>query len=102
MPIRARGRACVAVPPERRNKALHASLSHFTLATVKLNTKVGHAALLAGMVLLGVGCSGINASQSVSPATFLLPGIMQAEPPPADPAQPLPEVAPALQLAQAR
>ncbi|NJN05419.1 MAG: hypothetical protein HC814_02080 [Rhodobacteraceae bacterium] len=26
---------------------------------------------------LGSGCSGINASHSVSPATFLLPGLLQ-------------------------
>jgi len=30
----------------------------------------------------GAGCGGINASQSVSPASFLLPGLMQATPPP--------------------
>ena len=40
-----------------------------------------------GAVLLGAGCSGINTSQSVSPATFLLPGLLQADPPPAHPDQ---------------
>jgi len=31
-------------------------------------------------VALGAGCSGINASQSVSPASFFLPGLGQAAP----------------------
>jgi hypothetical protein len=34
-------------------------------------------------ILVGTGCSGINASKGVSPATFLLPGLLQADPPPA-------------------
>jgi hypothetical protein len=33
------------------------------------------------------GCSGINVSKSVSPATFFMPGIMQAEPPRLPPEQ---------------
>lgn len=33
-------------------------------------------------ILVGTGCSGINASKGVSPATFLLPGLLQADPPP--------------------
>jgi hypothetical protein len=43
-----------------------------------------------GVLLMGAGCSGINTSQSVSPATFLLPGIMQANPLPAGPGLILP------------
>ncbi|PYJ84803.1 MAG: hypothetical protein DME22_11405 [Verrucomicrobia bacterium] len=31
-------------------------------------------------LLLGTGCSGINASGSVSPATFFLPGLGQVRP----------------------
>jgi hypothetical protein len=56
--------------------------------------------MCAGLLFLGAGCSGINASHSVSPATFLLPGLMQADPPPAQPdgilpaQQPLTEAAP--------
>ena len=42
------------------------------------------------LLLLGGGCSGINATQSVSPATFLLPGLLQADPPPAHPDLTLP------------
>jgi hypothetical protein len=37
--------------------------------------------LLAALAFLGAGCGGINASQSVSPASFLLPGILKADPP---------------------
>jgi len=36
----------------------------------------------AGVLTLGAGCSGINSSQSVSPASFFLPGLLQAEPVP--------------------
>jgi hypothetical protein len=36
-------------------------------------------ALLA-VAILGSGCGGVNASGSVSPATFLLPGLMQNTP----------------------
>jgi len=35
---------------------------------------------MAGCVVLGSGCSGINTGTSVSPASFLLPGIMRADP----------------------
>jgi hypothetical protein len=34
---------------------------------------------------LATGCSGINASGSVSPATFLLPGLGQNRPEPVQP-----------------
>jgi hypothetical protein len=53
-------------------------------------------------VVLCTGCSGINTTQSVSPATFLLPGLMKAEPAPApvDPTLPVNPAAPT--LAEAR
>jgi hypothetical protein len=38
-------------------------------------------AMLAATALLGAGCGGINASQSVSPASFFLPGLLKACPP---------------------
>jgi len=39
------------------------------------------------VAILGCGCSGINASHSVSPLSFFLPGLVQAAPPsPAAPA----------------
>lgn len=34
-------------------------------------------AMLPVLALVGAGCGGINASQSVSPASFLLPGIIR-------------------------
>ena len=37
--------------------------------------------VLSGTLLLATGCSGINTSHSVSPASFFLPGLLQADPP---------------------
>lgn len=37
--------------------------------------------LLAVALLMCVGCSGINASKSVSPLDFILPGLMRNTPP---------------------
>ena len=34
-------------------------------------------AMLPLIALIGAGCGGINASQSVSPASFLLPGVIK-------------------------
>jgi hypothetical protein len=68
---------------------------------VRLNWNFLWLAMLAFMMLVSTGCSGINASGSVSPATFFLPGLMKAEPPAASNA-PLAVSAPFQQLAQAR
>jgi hypothetical protein len=40
--------------------------------------------MLMALALCSTGCSGINASQSVSPASFLLPGLLKADPPSAN------------------
>jgi hypothetical protein len=32
------------------------------------------------LVLVGAGCGGIATTQSVSPASFFLPGLLKAEP----------------------
>ena len=45
------------------------------------------AAALSLMALV-TGCSGINATHSVSPATFLVPGLMKVQPPKAAPTDP--------------
>jgi len=37
-------------------------------------------ALLAGILVAGTGCGGINASGGVSPMMFLLPGVGQTKP----------------------
>jgi hypothetical protein len=36
--------------------------------------------MLVAILLSSAGCSGINTGASVSPASFFLPGLMQAEP----------------------
>ena len=57
--------------------------------------------MLVTLALAGAGCSGINASTTVSPASFFLPGLMKAEPPAATNA-PVAVSASFPQLAQAR
>ena len=50
---------------------------------------------LSVWILVGTGCTGINASHSVSPASFFLPGLIQVEP--TEPASPTdPDVKPVL------
>jgi len=68
---------------------------------VQLNRKTALlTALLPALMLLGAGCSGINTSHSVSPATFLIPGFFgQAQPTGAPSAEPASE--PAADSAQA-
>ena len=46
------------------------------------------------LLLLEAGCSGINTTQSVSPATFLVPALLQADPAPAHPNLVVPAQAP--------
>ena len=41
---------------------------------VRLNWKIVRLTACGGLWLLGAGCSGINASKSVSPLDFLIPG----------------------------
>jgi hypothetical protein len=42
--------------------------------------------LLCAVVMVAVtGCSGINVSKSVSPLDFILPGLLQTDPPPEHP-----------------
>ena len=51
---------------------------------------------------LASGCSGINASRSVSPLDFLLPGLMKADPAPM-PTNPVsPEIVSVKQVALVR
>jgi hypothetical protein len=68
----------------------------YTDFSVKLNGKIPQAGLYAAVVMLGAGCSGINASKSISPASFFLPGLLKADPPPAKPDGVLPADLPAL------
>src|ERR1043166_9491383 len=70
-------------------------------SVVRLHRKILRLAICPVVVLLaGAGCSGINMSKSISPATFLLPGLLQNDtpPPPLDPT--LPAVGQPQQLTQ--
>jgi len=46
---------------------------------VRINRNLLVLTMLAALVLAGTGCGGINASQTVSPATFFLPGLLKAD-----------------------
>jgi hypothetical protein len=50
---------------------------------MKHNPTLGLYALAFALIAASAtGCSGINASKSISPIDFLLPGLMQNSPPP--------------------
>lgn len=66
---------------------------------MKRKSKTLLAILSTGALLMNAGCSGINASHSISPASFFLPGLLKAEPPPA-PASPIPPTVPTVQAAK--
>jgi hypothetical protein len=44
--------------------------------------------VIAGLTVLATGCGGLHASYGVSPLSFLLPGLVNAESKPAKPAKP--------------
>lgn len=64
-------------------------LMEIILAVVRLKRICCQLAILPAIVLLGAGCSGVNASGGVSPLSFFLPGLVQNKP--AAPAAPAPE-----------
>jgi hypothetical protein len=53
------------------------------------------------VLLLLSGCAGVNASHSVSPLDFFMPGLLQANPPPSSPDGLTPVSLSGAQLAQA-
>jgi hypothetical protein len=57
-------------------------------------------AVLPALLVLAAGCGGITATKSISPATFLLPGLLQADPPADHPDRELPKDADATQMAR--
>jgi hypothetical protein len=57
-------------------------------------------ALFPALLLATAGCSGINASKSVSPLDFFLPGLLKADPPPAQPGHDFPDQTPLTLVAQ--
>jgi hypothetical protein len=61
---------------------LQKALAIYSLHLVSLKTKIFWLALGSAIILVTNGCSGINATHSVSPASFFLPGLMKADPPP--------------------
>jgi hypothetical protein len=64
-------------------------LTLLILAGVRFNWKLLRLAIIPALGLLSTGCSGINASGSVSPATFLLPGFGKARTDEVQPAAPI-------------
>lgn len=63
------------------------------MGKVRTNWKFLRLALVPALLLLCVGCGGVAATGGVSPASFLLPGLLKADPPPSHPDRtvPLPE-----------
>jgi len=53
----------------------------YTLPPVTLKRKTIQVACGAMLVVVAAGCSGINASKSVSPLDFILPGLIRTGPP---------------------
>jgi hypothetical protein len=51
---------------------------------VRLEWKFAWLAILVALTFSVTGCGGLNASKSVSPASFFLPGLMKASPPATD------------------
>ena len=47
---------------------------------MSLNQRLRWLAILPAIALLLAGCGGLNTTQSVSPATFFMPGFMQNQP----------------------
>jgi len=80
-------------------RCTHPDAIYTALFVKQINRKVGFAVVLAALVLLGAGCGGISGSQSISPASFLLPGLIQNDPP-VDSSAPLHEVEPEVQITQ--
>jgi len=94
----------IAVQPPVKNLRIRCCQTHALIYSgilVRLHWKVLRIAICAAVfLLLGAGCSGINVTKSVSPATFLLPGLMQNDAPPVRPDPTLPAVEPPQQVAQ--
>jgi hypothetical protein len=70
---------------------------------MRFNWKQLRLAMASAMILLGAtGCGGINASHSISPASFFLPGLLKADPQPVQPDVTVPKPEPAMQVALAQ
>jgi hypothetical protein len=69
---------------------------------MRFNYKLSRLATVLTMGLLLAGCGGINASKSVSPASFFLPGLMKVEPKESRPDTTVPAPPPVTQVAFAQ
>jgi hypothetical protein len=69
-------------PMNRTNVNKAKRNAHTTPHLMKTATVWHRAASLAAIAFVVSGCSGINASKSISPLDFLLPGLMQNVPSP--------------------
>ena len=58
------------------------------VSNVRFNRNFLALATVSLLVVLGSGCGGISTTQSVSPATFFMPGLMQVTPKAVDPLAP--------------
>jgi len=67
---------------------------------VSLKWKLLRLCLIPAIAMLVTGCGGFSATRSISPATFLLPGLMQADPQPEAPDRDLPAGEPLQEVAQ--
>jgi len=72
----------------------------YTGYQVRLHWKILRLGIIAASLALGAGCGGITASHSISPASFFLPGLLKADPPPANPDADFPADEPVKELAQ--
>ncbi len=83
------------------NYMLRAYFGHLYSVTVRFNCKFLLLAMSAALMLLGAGCSGINQTHSISPASFFLPGLMQKDSQPSQPDVTVPDKESAKLVAQA-
>jgi hypothetical protein len=65
-----------------------------------LNWKILRLMFLPALLFAVAGCGGLSATKSISPASFLLPGLIQAAPQPVHPDSTLPAVEPGTEVAQ--
>jgi hypothetical protein len=56
--------------------------------------------ILPAVLLFAAGCGGLSATKSISPASFLLPGLIKATPQPSHPEGTLPAVETGTEIAQ--
>ena len=59
------------------------------MPAVNWNWKWFRLATLVALLAGGAGCGGLQAGKSISPATFLLPGLLKYEAPPVPDAVPV-------------